>query len=201
MLYARLRGAAHRLVLFDVNRQGAVGSVQRPGAGALIERLSAAPRAYTLDVVMNTSPQERSVSVRRLTPDGGVSVRDTNLQWPETLVSLSHVAMPFPPDDPVYGLNPGSGRDGIPSIGLWLFRGENGAVTVSLGSLTRPRSDPFWQLIDEDVAALVEADRETRVAECRRLHSPQEHPRVLVLPLPSNDGERVSGLPVARGAP
>jgi alpha-beta hydrolase superfamily lysophospholipase len=159
VLYARLRGAAHRLVLFDVNRQGAVGSVQRPGAGALIERVSAARRGYTLDVVMNTSAQERSVSVRRLTPDGGVSVRETNLQWPETLVSLSHVAMPFPPDDPVYGLNPGSGRDGIPSIGSWLFRGENGAVTVSLGSLTRPRSNPFWQLIDEDVAALVEADR------------------------------------------
>jgi alpha-beta hydrolase superfamily lysophospholipase len=159
VLYARLRGAAHRLVLFDVNRQGAVGSVQRPGAGALIERLSKAPRDYTLDVVMNTSAQERSVSVRRLTPDGGVSERETNLEWPETLVSLSHVAMPFPPDDPVYGLNPGSGRDGIPSIGSWLFRGEKGAVTVSLGSLTRPRSNPFWPLIDEDVAALVEADR------------------------------------------
>ena len=159
VLYSRLRGAAHRLVLFDVNRQGAVGSVQRPGAGALIERLSAAPHTYTLDVVTNTNARERSVSVRRLTPDGGVSVRDTNLQWPENLVSLSHVAMPFPPDDPVYGLNPGSGRDGIPSIGSWLFRGEKGAVTVSLGSLTRPRSNPFWSLIDEDIAALVEADR------------------------------------------
>ena len=158
-LYARLHGAAHRLVLFDVNRQGAVGSVQRPGAGALIERLSTAPRAYTLDVVVNASEQARNVNVRRLAPDGGVTERETNLQWPENLVSLSHVAMPLPPDDPVYGLNPGSGRDGIPSIGSWLFRGENGAVTVSLGSLTRPRSNPFWKLIDEDVAALVEADR------------------------------------------
>jgi hypothetical protein len=164
-LYARLHGAEHRLVLFDVNRQGAVGSVQRPGAGALIERLSNMPRAYTLDVVMNASAQSRSVNVRRLSPDGSVSVRETDLQWPENLVSLSHVAMPFPPDDPVYGLNPGSGRDGIPSIGSWLFRGENGAVTVSLGALTRPRSNPFWPLIDEDVAALVEADRGNRVAD------------------------------------
>jgi hypothetical protein len=159
VLFPRLKGAEHRLVLFDVNRQGAVGSIQRPGAGALIERLSNAPRAYTFDVVMNTSPEERKVSVRRLAPDGSVSTRETDLQWPENLVSLSHVAMPFPADDPVYGLNPGSGRDGIPSIGSWLFRGENGAVTVSLGSLTRPRSNPFWQLIDEDVAALIEADR------------------------------------------
>ncbi|HZX90246.1 MAG TPA: alpha/beta fold hydrolase [Rudaea sp.] len=159
VLYARLHGEAHRLVLFDVNRQGAVGSVQRPGAGALIERLSKETRAYTLDLVVNTSEHERKVSARQLAPDGVVSVRDTELEWPETLVSLSHVALPFPPDDPVYGLNPGSGRDGIPSIGSWLFRGESGAVTISLGSLTRPRSNPFWQLIDEDVAALVEADR------------------------------------------
>jgi len=170
VLYARLHGAANRLVLFDVNRQGAVGSVQRPGAGALIERLSNAPRTYTLDIVFNTNSEGRNVSVRRLTPDGSVSVRETDLQWPETLVSLSHVAMPFPPDDPVYGLNPGSGRDGIPSIGSWLFRGENGAVTVSLGSLTRPRSNPFWKLIDEDVAALIEADRGTV--------SDQEHPQI-----------------------
>ena len=172
VLYARLHGAAHRLVLFDVNRQGAVGSIQRPGAGALIERLSNAPRAYMFDVVMNTSPQERKVSVRRLAPDGSVSTRETDLQWPENLVSLSHVAMPFPPDDPVYGLNPGSGRDGIPSIGSWLFRGENGAVTVSLGSLTRPRSNPFWQLIDEDIAALVEADRGATVSGEVRPSSP-----------------------------
>ena len=177
LLYARLNGAAHRLVVFDVNRAGAVGSIQRPGAGALIERLSKAPRGYTLDVVANTNTQGRSVSVRRLAPDDSVSVRDTSLQWPETLVSLSHVAMPFPPDDPVYGLNPGSGRDGIPSIGSWLFRGENGAVTVSLGSLVRPRSNPFWSLIDEDVAALVEADRGAGVSD-------KERPASVASPLP-----------------
>lgn len=165
VLYARLHGAGHRLTLFDVNRYGALVAVQRPGAGALIERLSKQARGYTLDIVFNTTDQERKVSVRHLTPDGGASVRDTALEWPETLVSLSHVAIPFPPDDPAYGLNPGSGRAGIPSIGSWLFRGENGAVTVSLGSLTRPRSNPFWTLVDEDVAALVDADRAAAPAE------------------------------------
>jgi len=154
-LYARLHGAANRLVLFDVNRRRALGSIQRPGTSGLIDRLSTGKRDYTLEVVANSSEETRAVSVRELAPDGATRVRETNLQWPETLVSLSHVAMPFPPDDPVYGLNPGSGHDGIPSIGSWLFRGENGAVTVSLGSLTRPRSNPFWSLIDDDVGALV----------------------------------------------
>jgi hypothetical protein len=161
VLYARLRGAANRLVLFDVNRFRALSSVQRPHAGALIERLTQQTRDYTLDLVVNASADSRAVSVRHLTPDGGASVRDTKLEWPPTLVSLGHVAMPFPPDDPAYGLDPGSGHAGLPSIGSWLFRGESGAVTVSLGSLTRPRSNPFWTLIDEDIADLVEADLST----------------------------------------
>ena len=57
---------------------------------------------------------------------------------------------------------PGSGRDGMPSIGSWLLRGENGAVTISLGSLTRPRSNPFWPLIEQDVADLVAQDLAAR---------------------------------------
>jgi hypothetical protein len=76
-------------------------------------------------------------------------------------VSLGHVALPFPSDDPAYGFVPGSGRDGIPSIGSWLLRGENGAITLSLGSLTRLRSNPFWALIDEDVASLMAQDLAT----------------------------------------
>jgi alpha-beta hydrolase superfamily lysophospholipase len=158
LLFARLRGAQHRLVLFDVNRVDALGSVQRPAARALIDRLAAGARGYTLDVVTNTSTKESRVSVRNLTPEGRLSVRDTALEWPPTLVSVGHVALPFRPDDPAYGVNPGSGRNGLPSIGSWLFRGEPGAVTVDLGSLTRPRSNPFWALIDEDVGAAVNSD-------------------------------------------
>jgi len=159
LLFTRLRGPQHRLVLFDVNRRDALGSVQRPAARALIDRLIANPRGYTLDIVTNTSTKDRRVSVRHLTPDGDLSVRDTDLEWPDTLVSVGHVALPFRPDDPAYGLNPGSGRNGLPSIGTWLYRGESGAVTVDLGSLTRPRSNPFWALIDEDVGAAIDADR------------------------------------------
>jgi alpha-beta hydrolase superfamily lysophospholipase len=158
LLFARLHGPQHRLTLFDVNRYEALGSVQRPGAGVLIDRVIKGRRGYTLDVVTNTSTKDRHVSVRQLTPDGALSVRDTTLEWPETLVSVGHVALPFPSDDPAYGLNPGSGHAGRPSIGSWLFRGESGAVTVDLGSLTRPRSNPFWSLINEGVGTAVDAD-------------------------------------------
>jgi len=157
-LYPGLQGPQHRLVLFDVNRSRGLGSVQRPAARALIERLRNGARGYTLEIVTNTDAQSSRVSLVRLTPAGAESVRDTGLDWPANLVSLGHVAMPFQPNDPVYGFLPGSGRDGLPSIGSWLLRGENGAITISLGTLTRLRSNPFWSLIDRDVGELVTAD-------------------------------------------
>ena len=104
---------------------------------------SAEKRGYQLDIVGNPDPDSAAISIRHLAPDGTESTRETGLAWPASLVSLGHVALPFPPDDPVYGFLPGSGHNGIPSIGSWLLRGENGAVTITLGALTRLRSNPF----------------------------------------------------------
>ena len=157
-LYARLQGAEHRLVLFDVNREPALRSVQRPAAAALIERVERRAYRHTVDVVTSEGGQTNEVKVLRVDPGGARSTQDTGLTWPANLVSLGHVALPFPPDDPVYGFMVGSGRDGIPSIGSWTLRGESGATTISLGSLTRLRSNPFWSLIADDVAGMAAAD-------------------------------------------
>lgn len=157
-LYAHLSDVKHRLVLFDVNRTRAFGSVQRPQARALITRMEQGRRGFTLDVIGNVDSQQPNVSITRWAPDGSRSVRDTAMQWPADVVSLGHVAIPFPADDPIYGFQPGSGRDGMPSIGSLLLRGENGAISVSLGSLTRLRSNPFWPLIAADIDGMVSED-------------------------------------------
>lgn len=157
-LFAHLHGAQHRLVLFDVNRSQAWRSLQRPAAREQIERLRQGAHAYTLDVATNDDTQNGILRVHRHAPDGTQSPRDTTLAWPAGLVSLGHVALPFLPDDPVYGFVPGSGHAGLPSIGSLLLRGESGAITLALGSLTRLRSNPFWSLIDADVAGLAAAD-------------------------------------------
>lgn len=157
-LYAQLDGPQHRLVMFDVNRNNAYQSVQRPAARQLLERSAEGRRRYTMDVVTNGDTGSDAVVVHRLPPDGPAATRPTTLTWPRDLVSLGHVALPFMPDDPVYGIAPGSGHAGVPSIGSWQLRGESGATTISLGSLTRVRSNPFWSLIDADVGALADAD-------------------------------------------
>ena len=161
-VYARLDGPAHRLVLFDLNRLPELAGVESPQPRALIDRIEAVPRAYTLDLVSNAESRLPRIAVRRLVPGAAPQLRPVALEWPGGLVSLGHVALPFPADDPVYGFVRGSGRDGIPSIGSWLLRGESGAVTISLGSLTRLRSNPFWPLIDADVGELVAQDLAAR---------------------------------------
>jgi hypothetical protein len=160
LLYARLTGAQHRLVMFDVNRSTKLISVQRPAARDLIERVARGRRGYTLELVSNASPDTLDVVLYRLAPGAGAETVPTGLAWPTELVSLGHVALPFPPDDPVYGIRPGSGRDGVPSLGSLLLRGESGALTVSLGSLTRVRSNPFWSLVEGQIEDLAAADLE-----------------------------------------
>ena len=164
LVYARLSGAQHRLVMFDVNRSAKLVSVQRPAARELIERVARGQRGYTLELVSNASPDTLDVTLYRLAPGGVVEAVPTGLVWPRDLVSLGHVALPFPPDDPVYGIRPGSGRGGLPSLGSLLLRGESGALTVSLGSLTRVRSNPFWSLVAGQIEELAAADLEARAA-------------------------------------
>ena len=158
VLFSRLSGSQHLLVLFDVNRNSALRSIQRPAAHELIERTLRGRPAHTVDVVANAGESSEDIIVARVTPDGVRTERRTALVWPRNVVSLGHVALPFRPDDPVYGVQAGSGRDGIPSIGSWLLRGESGATTISLGALTRLRSNPFWPLIEQQLNALVDLD-------------------------------------------
>ena len=145
--------------MFDINRMPELRGVARPAARALIERLERAPRGYTLDIVSNADAHgrahRRAAPGARRRPRSCATPRSTGrpawCRWAmwrcrfrRTIRSTASFR--------------GSGRDGIPSIGSWLLRGENGAITISLGSLTRLRSNPFWPLIDEDVAGLVAQD-------------------------------------------
>ncbi|HEX6853488.1 MAG TPA: alpha/beta hydrolase [Candidatus Polarisedimenticolaceae bacterium] len=152
LLFARLSGAQHRLVLFDVNRYRGLGTLQRPETKLLIDRAAGGPRGYSLTVIANRSTESPEVEAREYTPGSAEpSARPLDLAWPAGVVSLGHVALPFPPDDPVYGFLPGSGANGVPSLGSWALRGEEGAITLPLGALTRLRSNPFWQVVVEEV--------------------------------------------------
>jgi alpha-beta hydrolase superfamily lysophospholipase len=158
-LFARLDGAQHRLVLFDTDRHPRWNLIASPAPQALVARATAGPRGYTLELVSNAGDGAAAVSLRRYRPGATApAVVPTGLAWPEDTVSVSHVALPFRPDDPVYGFLPGSGVNGGPTLGSLLLRGEAGATIIALGSLTRLRSNPFWGLVERQVGELVAAD-------------------------------------------
>jgi hypothetical protein len=88
-----------------------------------------------------------------------VNVEELGLAWPLGVFSLGHVAVPFPPDDPLYGIAPAAvGPLGF-SLGNLAARGEPGALVVPLNTLGRLRSNPFFEVIRERIAASVAADR------------------------------------------
>ncbi|MCK6369949.1 MAG: alpha/beta fold hydrolase [Gammaproteobacteria bacterium] len=168
LLYPQLPGGRHRLVLFDVNRFRGFSAVQRPEARLVIERAIANHPGYILEVVSNASHDSQDVALERYPPGSASGVTEPlGLRWPDDVISLGHVALPFPPDDPVYGFMPGSGHDGLPSLGSLLFRGENGATTISLGAFTRLRSNPFWSLVDRQVGEMVTEDLDADRVENR----------------------------------
>jgi len=143
-LLGRLAAEGHELVLFDVNRHAAVQSLLVADPGPLTRQLLALQaRPYALSVVTNATPG--TFQVMELHAPAGASRQDSrllDLAWPRAVFSLSHVALPFPPDDPLYGY---AAADDVAHVQLGRVevRGENGVLAVPSWLLTRQRSNPF----------------------------------------------------------
>jgi alpha-beta hydrolase superfamily lysophospholipase len=145
-LYARLPANGSELVLYDVNRSAKFGPLLRPAADAKLEKLlPPAPRAYRTAVVTNASPGVRDV-VARETEAGEVAerVHALGLAFPDGVFSLSHIALPFALNDPLYGLEPDPSEDFGVRIGTIALRGERGVLATNPGSLLRMTSNPFF---------------------------------------------------------
>ena len=83
-------------------------------------------------------------------------VTPLDLQWPRGFYSLSHVAVPFPPNDPIYGTWPGPPRVWGVQLGALEPRGERGLLTLSTGQFNRLRSNPFFPYIEQRLIELSE---------------------------------------------
>jgi alpha-beta hydrolase superfamily lysophospholipase len=157
VLLGRLAPGGSELVLFDVNRYAVVQQLLVSDPGPLTQRLLQAPRRpYALTVITNVDPGTQQVQELRAEPGTGQqTARPLEFEWPAGVFSLSHVALPFPPDDPLYGYQPGEKTNHV-QLGRIEAHGENGVLKVPGWMLTRQRSNPFHayllQRVDEFVA-------------------------------------------------
>jgi alpha-beta hydrolase superfamily lysophospholipase len=145
-LYANLPPNGSELVLFDLNRSAKLGPLLRRNADTLLDRLLPdPPRSFRTTIVTNVAPGNPEV-IERVTEAGATTelTRALGLIYPPDVFSLSHLALPFPLSDSLYGLQPESADEYGVNLGSMATRGERGTLIVSLDSLIRMSSNPFF---------------------------------------------------------
>ncbi|MBP6734673.1 MAG: alpha/beta hydrolase [Chromatiaceae bacterium] len=154
-LYALLPDNGSEIVLFDVNRTLKFGPLLRPSAYVALDRLTpTSPQPYRFTAIVNAS-DDTDATVERSIEPGQLQAEDRalNLPYPPGIFSLSHLAIPIPMDDPLYGLEPDpkvQPEFGF-SLGAMSARGERGTLVVDQDFLTRLPSNPFFPYLLERV--------------------------------------------------
>jgi len=156
-LFARLAAQGHELVVFDLNRNAELDLLLKPEVLRVREDLLAAPaQRFGLTVLTNESPQSLNlVALRRAAGTTDVVREPSSLAWPAGIFSLSHVAVPFRPDDPLYGATPPKAA-GVLYLGRTDLLGERGLLAVPVGDTVRLRHNPFWPYVAQRVAAFLD---------------------------------------------
>lgn len=147
-LYAHLPDNGSEIVLFDVNRTLKFTPLLRPSSYVALDNLlPTTPQTYRFTAVVNANENtydtlEISFPPGELKPD----FRPLDLRYPPEIFSLSHLAIPIPIDDPLYGLypDPATRNDFGFNLGAMSARGERGALVVDQDFLTRLPSNPFF---------------------------------------------------------
>ncbi len=152
-LYDHLPDNGSELVLFDLNRSATFGPLMRASADNLLSRiLTDPPRRFKLTLITNADLDTREV-VERFTEAGAFDehTRELGLFYPIDVFSLSHVALPLPLDDSLYGMYPDPLNEFGVSLGALAPRGERGTLIVSLDALVRMSSNPFFSYLLERI--------------------------------------------------
>jgi alpha-beta hydrolase superfamily lysophospholipase len=152
-LYANLPENGSELVLFDINRNTKFGPLLPRDAETVLARLLPdAPRTFRTTIVTNASPDSAEV-VERVTEAGSTEerTRPLGLTYPREVFSLSHLALSFPMNDSLYGMAPDWPPEYGVHLGAMATRGERGLLVISLDSLSRTSSNPFFPYLIERI--------------------------------------------------
>ena len=149
----------HELVLFDINRRAEIEHLLTWRPDRMLAALrQVSRRKYTLTLVTNTDAESADVVARYWRPGSQREEEEViGLRWPSDVYSLSHVALPFPPGDTIYGGHPESAGPGI-QLGNLALRGERGALAISASTQLRLRWNPFYPWLEEHAVQFMGLD-------------------------------------------
>ncbi|CAD6558618.1 alpha/beta hydrolase [Paraburkholderia metrosideri] len=159
-LYDQLPQNGSEVVLFDLNRSVRFRTFLRVASYTALSRLlRVGPQNYRTTVIANAS-QDSAHTVERSVDAGEVDVRvkPLDIDYPQDIFSLSHVAIPFPITDALYGIAPNDEENFNENLGTLAPRGERGTLILTLDSMFRIASNPFFpyllQRIDEGIGKM-----------------------------------------------
>jgi len=162
-LFEKLPENGHELVLFDINRVGIIENlVKADPAEKLGAILTSGERDFTVTILSNRldAVTPAAVEVRSFAPGATApAISDRGLAWPDGLYSLSHIAVPFRPDDRLYGNQASPGESGpVYQIGNVHLRGERGVLAISSTDQLRLRWNPFYPYLEKRVLTFTAGD-------------------------------------------
>lgn len=152
-LYNRLPVNHSEVVLFDLNHAVRFNALLRRSSYTALSRLlPSPPRRYDTTIITNVTAGSTEMEIRTI-PAGKTEqiVEKMGLRYLPDVYSLSHVALPFPMTDSLYGRYPEPQNQYGISLGTFAARGERAVLIVGLDSLMRQSSNPFYPYIIERI--------------------------------------------------
>jgi alpha-beta hydrolase superfamily lysophospholipase len=157
-LYDVIADERSEIVLFDINRSSGLVPFIRPADATLLSRLTdRSARRYRRTLITNVDPSSLDVGEKSIAPGStDIDTRPIGLAWPRDVFSLSHVAIPFPMSDPVYGREEGAAIPQLIRLGLLSPHGEKSVLSVPSDTLTRLTCNPFFSYMDGRIGEWVQ---------------------------------------------
>jgi hypothetical protein len=140
----------HELVLFDINRSAVKSRLMISDPTPFTDRLMAENGLpFSVTFVTNENPASTSVVARHKPPFStkATEIEPLGLNWPTGIISLSHLALPIAPDDPLYGRRPPDNED-VLFLGEMALQGERGLLVFPDDWLLRLRFNPFYSYVE-----------------------------------------------------
>lgn len=145
-LYHYLPAKGSELVLYDINRhRDLVPITRRNSSNYLHTHFAPSLRNYDLVKLANSDSSGFEVSEYRQ-PAGTLDeqVQPLGVSFPAGVFSLSHVALPFAMDDPLYGLSPRTDEDFGIRLGNRRLLGETKTLILNAETGMRLYCNPFY---------------------------------------------------------
>jgi len=117
-----------------------------------------------VSLVTNQDEMSRSVVLDHKKPgDGEIVNRDLKMSWPKDVYSLSHVSLPIPPSDPLYGIPDGQQPSAL-QLGKLALRGERGVLQIPASEMLRLRWNPFYPYLEQRIVEFIGLEEGVDVA-------------------------------------